>query len=170
VGDAALRAPLAQARADLDVSFSGAGEIRNLTGQFPLDPAFIAQFPADRRGRVSLDLKRVEIADQALRQIEGTIELRDFRQVTPVPIELGSYRVAFDGSVQPDGRVLGNVADLGGPFRLEGTLALVPPNGYTFEGYITGRTADAERLIREVMPYSRPDASGRSEVRFEGSY
>src|SRR5688572_11726503 len=104
VGDAELRAPLAQARADLDVSFAGAGEIRNLTGQFPLDPAFIAQFPADRRGRVSLDLKRVEIADQALRQIQGTIELRDFRQVTPIPIELGSYRVSFDGTVQPDGR------------------------------------------------------------------
>jgi hypothetical protein len=170
VGDAELRATLAQARADLDVSFAGAGEIRNLTGQFPLDPAFIAQFPADRRGRVALDLKRVVLAEQALRQVEGTIELHDFRQTTPTALELGSYRVSFDGVVQPDGRVLGNVRDLGGPFRLEGTLALAPPNGYTFEGYITGRTAQAESLIREVMPYSRPDASGRSELRFEGSY
>jgi hypothetical protein len=170
VGDAELRATLAQARADLDVDFQGAGEVRNLTGQFPLDPAFIAQFPADRRGRVALDLKRLVIAAQALRQIEGTIELRDFRQITPRVLELGSYRVAFDGVAQPDGRMFGNVSDLGGPFRLEGTLVLVPPNEYTFEGFITGRTADAERLIRDGMPYARPDASGRSELRFEGSY
>jgi hypothetical protein len=170
VGDVELRAPLARARADLDVSFSGAGEIRDLTAQFPLDPQFIAQFPADRRGRVSLDLKRVVVSDRALRQLQGTIELRDFRQVTPHALDLGSYLVAFDGVAQPDGKVMGNVKDLGGPFRLEGTLVLIPPNEYTFEGYITGRTADAERLIREVMPYSRPDASGRSEVRFEGSY
>lgn len=169
-GDAELRATLAQARADLDVSSSGSGEIRNLTGQFPLDPAFIAQFPADRRGRVVVNLEQVGLENQALRQIKGTIELHDFKQITPTALDLGSYRVAFDGVVQPDGRVLGNVGDLGGPFRLEGTLALTPPNEYTFEGYITGRTAQAERLIREAMPYARPDPSGRSELRFEGSY
>lgn len=170
VGDADLRGTLAQARADVDLDLKGAGELRNVSAQFPLDPAFLADFPSDRRGQVAVDIKRARVADRALRQIEGMIELRNFRQVSPRPLELGSYRVSFDGVLQPDGRVLGNVADTGGPFRLEGTLALVPPNGYTFEGYITGRSADAERLIREAMPYARPDASGRSELRFEGSY
>ena len=170
VGDADLRAALAQAHADIDVSFRGAGELRNVKASFPLDPAFLPQFPADRRGVVVADLKRAVIADQAVRQLEGTIELRDFREITPRLMELGSYRATFDGATKPDGSVTGQVNDIGGPFRIEGTLVLTPPNQYAFQGTITGRTADAERLIREAIPYARPDASGRTEISLEGSY
>jgi hypothetical protein len=170
VGDADLRATLAQAHADLDVSFKGTGELRNVKASFPLDPAFLPQFPADRRGIVVVDLKRAGIVDQALKQLEGTIELRDFREITPRLMELGSYRATFDGVTKPDGTVNGQVNDLGGPFRIEGNLVLTPPNQYSFLGTITGRTADAERLIREAIPYARPDASGRTEISFEGTY
>jgi hypothetical protein len=170
VGDADVRGALAQAHADIDLSFKGAGELRNVKAQFPLDPAFLPQFPTDRRGLVAVDVKRAVVADQAVKQLEGTIELRDFREVTPRPMDLGSYRATFDGVAQPDGSVKGNVSDLGGPFRIEGTLVLTPPNQYVFQGTITGRTADAERLIREAIPYARPDASGRSEISIEGTY
>lgn len=170
VGDADLRGPLAHGRADLDVSFKGSGELRNIQGQFPLDPAFMPEMSAERRGHVAIDLKRAVVADQALKQLEGTMELRDFRQLAPQAMELGSYRVTFDGLAQPDGKVLGHVNDLGGPFRIEGTLVLSPPDQYEFQGFITGRTADAERLIRQEMPYLRPDASGRTELTFQGTY
>lgn len=170
VGDADLRATLAHAHAELDVSLSGTGELRNVRGQFPLDPAFLPQFPADRRGRVVVDIQRAVVTERAVKQIAGTIELRDFREITPRLMEFGSYRATFDGLAQPDGKVLGHVNDLGGPFRIEGTLVLTPPNQYNFEGYITGRTADAERLVREAIPYARPDASGRSELTIEGTY
>jgi Type II secretion system (T2SS), protein N len=169
-GDADLRAPLAQARADLDVTFAGAGELRNVRGSFPLDPAFLPQFPADRRGIVSVDVKRAVVADRSVRQLEGTIELRDFREITPQLMELGSYRATFDGTSKPDGAVHGQVSDLGGPFRIEGTIVLTPPNQYSFLGTITGRSAAAERLVREAIPYARPDASGRTEISFEGTY
>lgn len=170
VGDADLRSALAQGHADIDVSFKGAGELRNVKASFPLDPAFLPQFPADRRGVVVADVKRAIIADQAVKQLEGTIELRDFREITPRLMELGSYRATFDGVVQPDGSVKGQVNDIGGPFRIEGAIVLTPPNQYSFLGTITGRTADAERLIREAIPYARPDASGRTEISFEGTY
>lgn len=170
IGDADVRGALAQAHADIDVSFKGTGELRDIQARFPLDPAFLPQFPADRRGQVVVDLKRAVVADLAVRQLEGTIELRDFRELTPRPMELGSYRATFDGATQPDGSVKGQVNDLGGPFRIEGTLVLMPPNQYVFQGYITGRTADAERLVREAIPYARPDASGRSEISIEGTY
>src|SRR6185503_11590339 len=81
VGDADVRGALAQAHADVDVSFKGAGELRNVHAQFPLDPAFLPQFPADRRGQVVVDVKRAVVADQAVKQLEGTIELRNFREV-----------------------------------------------------------------------------------------
>jgi hypothetical protein len=170
VGDADVRGALAHARADLDVSLKGVGELRNVQAQFPLDPAFVPQFPADRRGIVAVDVKRAVVAGEAIRQLEGTIELRDFREITPRLMELGSYRATFDGKPQPDGTLPGKVTDLGGPFRVEGTLVLTPPNQYTFQGTITGRSPDAERLIREAIPYARPDPSGRSELSFEGTY
>lgn len=170
VGDGFVRSALARGRADLDVTFRGDGELRNVQAQFPLDPAFVPQFPADRRGRIVVDLKRAVVANGGVRQLEGTIELRNFREITPRLMELGSYRATFDGLAHPDGKVLGHVNDLGGPFRIEGTLVLTPPNAYNFEGYITGRTAAAERLVREAIPYARPDASGRSELTFEGTY
>lgn len=170
VGDVDVRGTLAHARSDLDVSFQGAGDLRNVQAQFPLDPAFVPQFPADRRGLISVDLKHAVIADQAVKLLEGTIELRDFREITPRLMELGSYRATFDGRTQPDGSLKGEVNDIGGPFRIEGTIVLTPPNQYTFQGTITGRTADAERLVREAIPYARPDASGRSELSFEGTY
>ena len=170
IGDADLRGALAQAHAEFDLSFKGAGELRNIKAHFPLDPAFLPQFPADRRGQIVVDLKHAAVADQSLRQVEGTVELRDFREVLPRPLELGSYRATFDGVAQPGGTIRGSVNDIGGPFRIEGTLVLTPPNGYSFQGFITGRTADAERMIREAMPYARPDPSGRSELSFEGTY
>jgi len=170
VGDADLRGALAQAHAEFDLSFKGAGELRNIKARFPLDPAFLPQFPPDQRGQISVDLKRAVMANRSVAQLEGSIELRDFRQVTPRPIEFGSYRVTFDGKAQPDGKVLGQVTDVGGPFRIEGTLVLTPPNKYEFQGFITGRTADAERFIRQEIPYARPDASGRTPFPIEGTY
>ncbi|HTU66224.1 MAG TPA: type II secretion system protein N [Steroidobacteraceae bacterium] len=170
VGDVDLRGALAQVRADLDLSTTGSGELRNVTGQFPLDHAFIAQFPADRRGRLALDVKKAVIADRAIRQLEGTVELRDFQQIAPTAMDLGSYRVTFDGVAQPDGKVLGNLADTGGPLRVEGTLTLVPPNRWEVHGYVTGRTADAERMLRQALPYASPDTSGRTQIDLEGDY
>ncbi|MGC4111373.1 MAG: type II secretion system protein N [Nocardioides sp.] len=170
-GDVDVRGAQAQGHADIDFSLkSGSGELRNVRGQFPLDHGFLAQFPRDRRARVALDVKRAVVTDTAIKQLEGTVELHDFEQLAPRPLALGSYRVAFDGVATPDGKLPGKVTDLGGPFRLEGTLTLIPPNQWQFEGYITGRTADAERLLRQELPYAAPDASGRTLISFEGAY
>ena len=56
------------------------------------------------------------------------------------------------------------------PFAVEATLTLTPPNGYLVQGFITGRSAEAERLVREITLGAPPDASGSSAFSFEGSY
>jgi hypothetical protein len=38
------------------------------------------------------------------------------------------------------------------------------------DGFITGRTANAERLVREIAYGAPPDASGRTVLKFEGSF
>jgi hypothetical protein len=169
VGDVDLRGAL-NARADLDLSFAGSGELRNLTANIPLDPQVMPQAPSDQRGTIVADLKRLVIENRAPRAIEGNIELRDLRQVGARPLELGSYRAEFDGKAQPDGAAVGKLRDLGGPFELVGTVTLTPPDGYLVQGTIAGRTAQAESLVREITIGAPPDTSGRTPFSFEGSY
>jgi hypothetical protein len=169
-GDVDVRGNVLQARADLDVGLKGTGELRNVTARFPLDPAFIAKFPRDQRGNVVADFKRVVLSDgPALASLQGTLELRDFRQVGTNPLELGSYQLTFDGAPATNGNLVGQLRDLGGPFMVSGKVTLSPPSTYLVEGYITGRTANAEKLVREITLGAPPDASGRSAFSFEGS-
>jgi hypothetical protein len=170
-GDMDIRGGALTAQADLDLSFGGAGELRNVVARFPLDPAFIAELPPDKRGDISVDLKRVVIGDgRALRQVEGTLDLSDLRQVGARPLALGSYRLTFDGAARADGTVVGKLRDTGGPFAIDGTVTLTPPSTYLVNGFITGRTAQAESMVREISLGARPDASGRTTFSFEGSF
>lgn len=170
-GDVAVQGPSLAASADLDLNFSGLGELRNLKARFPMDPAFLPVFPRDQRGQISVDFKRLVLEANAQPQtLEGTVELRDFRQLRPQALELGSYQLAFDGTRQPNGDSVGLVKDLGGPFIVEGTLRFTPPNGYLVQGFITGRTAQAEQLVREITFGAPPDGSGRAPFTFEGSF
>ena len=47
---------------------------------------------------------------------------------------------------------------------------VTPPNTYMVQGAIVGKTAEAERLVREITFGAPPDASGFSQLSFEGSY
>jgi hypothetical protein len=170
-GDVDVRGAALNARADLDTNFSGVGEFRNVVLTAVLDPALLPQLPPQQRGKLSATLERVELAaGPAPRALQGTIELRDFRQAGAQPLDLGSYQVTFDGSPAPDGALVGKLKDLGGPYIVDGTVKLSPPNGYLVQGYITGRTAAAERIVREITLGAMPDASGRSTFSFEGSW
>jgi hypothetical protein len=170
-GDLDVRGDALSARADLDLKFNGTGELRNVTARFPLDPAFVRQFPRTQRGNIVADLKRVVLAGgPSLAQLQGTIELHELRQVGANPLALGSYRLTFDGAAPANSAPVGQLRDLGGPFAVEGTVTLTPPNAYLVQGFITGRSAEAERLVREITLGAPPDASGRSAFSFEGTY
>jgi hypothetical protein len=171
VGDVDLRGNTQNLKADLDLAFNGSGDLRNVSGSFQMDPAVFAQFPRNQRGQVVGVFKRVTLsAGGSPREIDGTIELRDFRQLAPRPLALGSYRVTFDGTTQSGGASVGQLRDLGGPFAIEGTLTFTPPNAYLVQGFITGRTAEAERQVREITLGAAPDVSGRSAFSFEGTF
>jgi hypothetical protein len=169
VGDVDLRGAL-NARADLDLSFSGSGELREVKASFPLDPRVIPQLSPDQRGMIAADLERLVLEERAPRVLEGTIDLTELRQVGARPLELGSYRATFDGKADANGVAVGQIRDLGGPFALVGTITLTPPNAYLVQGFITGRTAEAERLVREITLGATPEASGRAPFAFEGTY
>ena len=171
-GDVDVRGSALNLRADVDTSFAGIGELRNVDLQLQLDPALLPQAPQQYRGSVTAKLPRVEIgAGQAPRAITGVIELHDLQQLNEQPPALGSYQVTFDGSPAQNGALAGKLRDLGGPFMVDGTLTLSGGNAYLVHGFITGRTADAERIVHQQIALgAAPDASGRTEFSFEGSY
>jgi hypothetical protein len=165
-GDLDVRGSPLTARSDLDLRFDGSGELRDLNAQFPMDPAFIAQFPRGQRGLVAARFARLELgANGAPLALQGTVELRDFRQVSPKPLVLGSYEVTFDGGP------VGKLRDLGGPFAVEGTVTFTPPNNYVVQGLISGRTPEAADIVRQDIAFGAPpDASGRNQFQFENSF
>lgn len=170
-GDLELRGTAINLRSEFDTSFSGVGELRNLSGRVVLDPALLPQFPTEQRGTATLQFVRLELAEGPTpRALEGSLQLHDFRQLGAQPLELGSYQLTFDGSVQSNGSAVGALRDLGGPFAVNGSVTLTPPNGYFVQGYITGRTAFAERVVRELTLGAMPDPSGRSTFSIEGSW
>jgi len=170
-GDVVVQGNALNLSADLDSDFHGAGELRDVKAHLALDPALLPQLPRDQRGNLTLELKRLAVvAGPTPKLIEGFGELRDLRQVGGQPMELGSYRVDFDGASAADGTVRGKLRDLGGAYAVQGTVTLSPPNAYLVEGFITGRTADAEKQVRQITLGATPDTSGRSPFSFEGTY
>ena len=170
-GDVDVRGGALIARADLNVRPSGAGEVTNLSAQFPVDPAFMKQFPRNQRGLIAAQFARVELAAGGLpRLLQGNVEMRDFRQVGSRPLDLGSYRLVFDGKPSAEGVNTGKLNDIGGPFGVDGNVTFTPPNTYVIQGFITGRTPEAQGIVREITLGAPPDAAGRSQFSFENSF
>jgi hypothetical protein len=171
-GDVSISGTPIMARADFDTSFGGDGEIRNLTAQFPIDPAVLVKSDRDKRGHVALDLKRLAfVGGQELRAIEGTVEVRDFRQVIPQLLDLGSYRATFPGEVGADGAIKAALVDTGGPYRLVGELTLHPArSAYEVAGRIAGRTPQSENNVRNITFGAQPDAEGLRTFGIDGTW
>jgi hypothetical protein len=173
VGSVELTGSGHRARGNIDLGFDGAGELRDVSGQFPLDPQFLPQFPREQRGRISFTFDRLQLAADGWPSAvgNGQIRLEDFRLVAPQATPLGSYELTFDGAPQPDKAVVGRFRSLAGsPFGVEGTLTLTPPNNYLGKGLIVGHSVEAERIVRQITFGAQPDASGRAPFTFEGTF
>jgi hypothetical protein len=170
-GDVDVRGGAITARSNLRMGLDGSGELTGLEAQVPMDPAISPQFPRDQRGLVVAKLARVVLdAGAQPRVLDGSLELRDFRQVSPRPLELGSYRLTFDGQPRENGVNVGELVDIGGPFGVNGNVTFTPPNNYVIEGLISGRTPEAQGIVREISLGAPPDSSGRNEFSFESSF
>ena len=165
-GKANLRGPMTLT-SDLDLTLKGAGTLSNVRGDIPLDPAVVAGLDPALHGHAKIDLARLTLGDGfALRHAQGTIQAVDISEAN---LNYGSYEVNFDSPPLADGTFTGRLRNLGGSFRVDGTVTVQPPATLQVVGYVTGLTADAERIVRQNIPFA-PDASGRTEFRFETSF
>jgi hypothetical protein len=169
VGTVGVTRSNASARSDLALDFGGTGELTNLQARVPLDPAIAAALPANYRGDVMLDFKRIGIAKGRLTALKGTASARNLRQVGSRPMAFGNYDVTFDATAAADGSLTGNLTDRGGPLAVLGTIRITPEPGYEVNGTVTARADAAQSLKRQIEFLGLPDPSGARSFSVAGT-
>ncbi len=144
----------ASVRRNGDASFS------DLKLNMALPTALAPRLPADLSGALSADLATLRIESGWVRAISGRIELRKLFSGGPEPAPLGNFEVKFSDP-PTDGKLLGQVRDLGGPLQVEGSITLQPTPGYLLQGTVAARAEANEALRKQLAQLGTPDAAQR---------
>jgi hypothetical protein len=152
--------------ADLARGLGGSLEARNLVADLAIDPRKFPHMPPQLRGNVHTDLALARIADGAIVELKGRVEVHDLTRRTGHVTQLGSYALTFPGG---SGDPLGTLADLGGPLTVHGTLRLTKQPGYVLEGQVAPRDGAAPELLSDLQFLGSPDGLGRRPFSIAGT-
>jgi hypothetical protein len=84
---------------------------------------------------------------------------------------VGAYEVTFEADPVPeDGRIVGQLQDLGGPLQLEGQIFFYPPRNYDLNARIRGAPGAPADLVRGLALLGPADANGLHELVMSGSF
>jgi general secretion pathway protein N len=170
VGNVAVtRADLAMT-SDIALSFAGNGTLSNFKARLPLDPAVLPQLPAYLRGDVTADFAKIVIASRWPAELVGTLNVRELRRLDGAQFRLGDYDLNFDGAVAPDGSLIGQLQDRGGPLAVRGTLKLTREPGYEVSGLVGARAEAPQQLRQQLEFLGPPNSSGEREFSLAGSF
>ncbi len=162
------RAGSGNAETSLESSFSGKRvTLSDLKADFQTDPAMLQALQSDMHGAVHLDLKHVEIDNEALLELQGHVEARDLSQTGGTPGSLGSYAVDFPGGSHPP---QGKLRDLGGPMAVEGEVTLKGPSSVEVSGLVAPRESADPSLVSQLRILGTADAQGRRPFSLEYSF
>ena len=105
------------------------------------------------------------VGDLKLAQIEAPPLISDGRGSLVV---LGDYTVTFVPA--PQGEILGNVVDNGGPLEVKGTVRLDTARAYTIDALVKPRTGAAAMLVQGLKVMTGdPDPEGRHRFNETGT-
>jgi hypothetical protein len=144
------------------ILFPGVGELRNVSARLPLDPTPGAA-ATEQRGNVSVDLKRLVLgAGPRLAWPKAASSCaicgrwaRGRSSLAPINCVRRCGAAQWSGARE----TARSEARCGGRHRhAHAAQCLV-------QGYITSRSADAERLVRDITLGAAPDASGAALLR-----
>jgi len=152
--------------ADLARGLGGSLEARNLVADLAIDPRKLPHMPPQLRGNVHTDLALARIADGAIVELKGRVEVHDLTRRTGHVTQLGSYALTFPGG---SGDPLGTLADLGGPLSVHGTLRLTKQPGYVLEGQVAPREGAPSELLSDLQVLGTPDGLGRRPFSIAGT-
>jgi len=161
--DVALSRGSATVRARIDMGLGGTLTARGLQAAFPLDRALLPVLPPGTQGSVQADIPLLRLKRSRVMAIRGQI---DVHGLTARGEPIGDYRLSFPASGEP----VGHLADLGGPFSVDGTVRLTPEPGYAVDAMVAARPGAPPDLANTLRYLGSPDASGRRPFSLSGTF
>jgi hypothetical protein len=162
-----LASALAHGSADAEVGLGGQLVARNLSADLPLDPKLMPGLPPGLRGQAHLALALLELEHNALKRLQGRIEVHDLEDHDGRATQLGSYVVTFPPG---DGEPNGQIRDLDGPLSVQGTLRLTRQGGFEVQGTVAPKPGAPANLTDNLRFLGSPDAGGRRQFSLSGTF
>jgi general secretion pathway protein N len=159
-----LHGPISM-RGDAALGFGQRLTLRNLTADSAVDHRTLPQLPRGLSGTLHVDLALARIEKGAVTALQGRFEAHDLVDSHGHTTPLGSYALTFPGQ-----DLTGQLADLGGPLAVSGSVRLTPGPGYAVEGLVAPRPGAAPELVNNLLYLGSPDAQGRRPFSMAGSF
>jgi len=158
---------------DLRLGITGAITVSNVDALGPLAPlASLMKIPQSG-GDFSMRIEEVSIKNAWPLSAVGSVRVGNLplniMGVAAGPV--GTYEVTFTSDPVPeDGRIVGEMQDLGGPLKLGGAIFLDPPRNYELSARVKGGPGAPQDLVRGLALLGPADANGNHELIMSGSF
>ena len=160
-------------RSDVALGITGAVTVRNLDASGAVAPlANLMKLPQSG-GEISVQIDLLTIKNEWPRTLIGSIRIGNLplNLIGVAAGPIGSYEVRFAADPVPDdGRIVGELQDLGGPLELGGSIYLDPPRNYDFSANIRAGAGAPADLARGLALLGPADANGNHQFMMSGSF
>jgi len=159
-------------RSDVTLSVTGSVSVRNLNATGPLAPlAGLMKLPQSG-GEISVQIDLLTIKNEWPSALVGSIRIGNLplNLIGVAAGPIGSYEVRFAADPVPeDGRIVGELQDLGGPLEIGGSIYLDPPRNYDLNASIKAGAGAPADLARGLVLLGPADANGNHQFMMSGS-
>lgn len=146
---------------DLDLTdFDFSGPAKGLEALLPLP---IAAFS----GQLDAGIELLEIRDQLLKTVRGTVDWKQALLEQPVRANLGD--IALDIKPVDENSHRGFLVAKGGDLSIDGTVDLALNGDYRTDITITPASSASPELLNSLRSLARPDPAGRFRIRQNGN-
>ncbi|MET0026580.1 MAG: type II secretion system protein N [Candidatus Thiodiazotropha sp.] len=148
----------------LSQGFSGDIRFTGVTGQLPAEliTPLIGLAGIDISGQVSLDDANFNLEDQRLVQAEGRVLWRGSAITRPFPLKIGDLQAQV--STNPEGQVLMQIKDMGGPTGVDGEVSLATDGNFQVNGHIKPGADSDPSLGKALAAFSKRQPDGSYQV------
>ena len=160
-------------RADVTLGITGTVTVRNLEAAGAIAPLAALMNLPQSGGDLSVQVDLLTLKNEWPLALVGNIRVGNLplNLIGVAAGPIGSYEVRFAADPVPeDGRITGELQDLGGPLELGGSIYLDPPRNYELSATIKAGAGAPADLTRGLALLGPADTNGNHEFRMSGSF
>jgi hypothetical protein len=154
-----------------EVSVGIGGDIsgKDITGQLPAGPfASLINVPSfGLQGNVQVDLNNIELRDQQVKLVRGSITLVNGSIQIPQRVQLGTIETEL---MTEDDIIILKFKDKNAPIGVSGTLTAMPDRSYKFSANLKPGTATDPGLVAILRNAGQPRSDGSIQFEYTGKY